>query len=264
MSDSLTQLLDIMRALRDPVRGCSWDRKQTHQSLAKYAIEEAYEVADAAHAGDDEKLCDELGDLLFQVIFHAQVASERGAFGFEDVVTAISDKLTRRHPHVFGPQAGELTEAEVAAAWEQIKAAERAAKGEQGLLADVARAQPAALRAHKIQQRLASVGYDWQSPAEVLASLKGEIAELEAALQAADAEAIAEELGDVLFGTVNLARWLQLDTEQALHASSDKIAARIAWIEAKLAENGINMSQLSAEALDQYWCEAKRALKLTE
>lgn len=262
MSQAITQLLDVMRALRDPATGCSWDRKQTHQSLAKYAIEEAYEVADAVRSADDEKLCDELGDLLFQVVFQAQLASERGAFDFSDVARAISDKLTRRHPHVFGPNAGQMSEEDVAAAWEAIKAAERVERGEPSLLDDVSSAQPALLRAHKIQQRMASVNYDWRDARDVLASVKAEITELEQAMAQQDASAMTEELGDVLFSAVNLARWLMIDTEYALHASSDKVSARIKWIEARLATEGIKMSQLSAEILDQYWCEAKQALKL--
>lgn len=262
MTDAISHLIKLMQVLRDPQTGCSWDRKQTHQSLAKYAIEEAYEVADAARQADDAKLCDELGDLLFQVVFHAQVATERGAFTFDDVAQAISDKLTRRHPHVFGPHAGEMSEEDVAAAWEAIKAAERALRGEAGLLDDVSSAQPAILRAHKIQQRMASVGYDWADANAVLQTLKGEIAELEEAIAAQQPAAITDELGDVLFSCVNLARWLRVDVDDALQQSNDKIAARIAWIETQLATKNIKMSDLSVEQLDRYWCDAKRALTL--
>lgn len=264
MSESieLERLLAIMRALRDPEHGCAWDRQQTHQSLARYAIEEAYEVADAAQRGSDVELRDELGDLLLQVVFHAQLASERGAFDFADVVTAISDKMTRRHPHVFDPACAGMTPEQVSQAWEAIKTAERAVRGEHGMLADVSTAQPAMLRAHKIQQRLAGVGYDWSDVAAVVAALQDEVAELQQALTDADQDAVEEELGDVLFSCVNVARKLRSDAELLLHRASDKISARVAWIEQRAAINGVPLSDMDVGALDDYWQQAKQALQL--
>jgi nucleoside triphosphate diphosphatase len=258
---ALDRLLAIMTRLRDRERGCPWDREQDFATIAPYTIEEAYEVADAVARSDMAALKDELGDLLFQVVFHARMAEEAGLFDFADVDAAIADKMVRRHPHVFGDT--EIrTAAAQSAAWEQHKAEERAAQAasagrRDSVLDGVALAVPALLRAAKIQRRAARIGFDWPQPRPVIAKVIEEIAELEAALDDdADAEKIEDEIGDLLFAAANLARKLEIDPEAALRRATAKFERRFRRIEALAVERGIGRD---LEALDALWQEVKRA-----
>jgi MazG family protein len=256
----LQQLLDIMARLREPERGCPWDREQSFASIAPYTIEEAYEVAEAIAEGDREQLKDELGDLLLQVVFHAQMAREEGAFDFADVARAISEKLIRRHPHVFGDvQYSDAVEQR--AAWEAIKSDEQRARGTPAppsALAGVPLALPALTRALKLQRKAARVGFEWQAPAPILAKINEELQELCSAMaEQAGAERLHEELGDLLFACVNLARHLELDPEAALREANRKFERRFRRIEARLAENGQRPEQVSLAALEALWQRAK-------
>jgi MazG family protein len=258
MSD-IAKLIEIMSRLRAPESGCPWDREQTFATIAPYTIEEAYEVADAIERGDTAGLCDELGDLLFQVVFHARMASEQGAFAFEDVVAAICAKLVRRHPHVFAGERIESVEAQTLA-WERHKAAERTG----GLLSDVPLGLPALTRAVKLTKRAATVGFDWPDAAAVRAKLDEEIGELDEELAraragAGDDERIAAELGDVLFALANLARHLRIDAEQALRGANARFVSRFSYIEDELARAGRTPADATLEEMDRLWTEAKRA-----
>jgi tetrapyrrole methylase family protein/MazG family protein/ATP diphosphatase len=259
---SLDRLLAIMARLRDPASGCPWDLEQTFATIAPYTLEEAYEVADAIERGDLKDLKEELGDLLLQVVFHARMAQEQGAFAFEDVAAAICDKMVRRHPHVFGDAAFEST-AEQSAAWESIKAAERAAKGahRSGVLDDVPAGLPGLVRAVKLTKRAARVGFDWPSTAEVLAKLHEEVAELEAEVEAGDKAKAREELGDLLFVCANLARKLDVDPEDTLRAANAKFIRRFGHIEASLASQGRTPEQSDLAEMDRLWNEAKAVEK---
>lgn len=252
----IDRLLAIMNRLRDPERGCPWDLEQDFRTIAPHTIEEAYEVADAIERGDLASLRDELGDLLFQVAFHARLASERGAFSFDDVVAAICDKLTRRHPHVFSDalvtDAGEQTRA-----WERIKRDERAARGDAGTLADVPVALPALTRARKLGARAAAAGFDWPDAAGPRGKVDEELAELDHAVEAGDARRREAELGDLLFSIVNLARHLAIDPEAALRQSNDRFTRRYRHVEAELAERGEPLAGASPELLDLLWAAAK-------
>ncbi|HTV46102.1 MAG TPA: nucleoside triphosphate pyrophosphohydrolase [Stellaceae bacterium] len=260
MSASLDRLLAIMAQLRNPECGCPWDREQNFATIAPYTIEEAYEVADAITRGDMTALKDELGDLLFQVVFHARIAEEAGHFAFDDVAATIADKMVRRHPHVFG-DAEINSAAEQTRAWEEHKAAERrahaAASGRrESVLDGVALALPALLRAAKIQARAARIGFDWTTVPPVLAKLGEEIAELEAELAAGAAAArVEDEVGDILFAAANLARKLELDPEAALRRATAKFERRFRTVEMRAAERGIGRD---LEALDALWNEVKR------
>lgn len=257
-------LLALMARLRDPARGCPWDRAQTFASIAPYTIEEAYEVADAIARGDLDHLREELGDLLFQVVFHAEMAREAGAFDFSAVVSSLLDKMTRRHPHIFG--ASDIATAEAqSAAWEALKARERAAlaraKGEQPSVLDgVPLALPALTRAVKLQKRLASVGFDWTRIEDVLVKLREELGELEAALDG-DADHIAEEFGDLLFVCANLSRFLDIEPETALRRANAKVERRFRAIEAHLAARGLAPQDVDLETLDSLWDQVKREEK---
>lgn len=252
---TLRRLLEIMRRLRDPRSGCPWDRAQDSRSIAPYTLEEAYEVVDAIEQDDPELLRDELGDLLFQVVFHAHMAEERGLFGFADVATAIADKLERRHPHVFGDV--EITDVDTqSVAWEAHKDTERQQRGYHGVLAGVPLALPALTRAVKLQKRAARIGLDWPSADQVLEKLQEELAELAAARAQASSDDVSAELGDVLFTCVNLARHLDVDPEAALRAASGRFTVRVARVEAGLPASG---ERLSAIELDALWNAAKDA-----
>ena len=265
---SVEQLLHLMAALRDPENGCPWDRQQDFASIAPCTIEEAYEVADAIDRNAMSELCDELGDLLFQVVFHAQMAKEKGLFDFHDVVVAISHKIERRHPHVFADEVIESA-GEQSLAWEQHKRREREASGNDSSLLDgISLAVPALARAQKLQQRAASAGFDWSEPRPVMDKLHEELQELSsemaAAGQAGEAgnfsgnSGIREELGDLLFTCVNLARHLQVDAEAALRAANQKFERRFHHMEARLAESGSSLEQTPAEQLEVLWLQAKR------
>jgi tetrapyrrole methylase family protein/MazG family protein/ATP diphosphatase len=256
----IDQLLAIMARLRDPDGGCAWDLEQTFATIAPYTVEEAYEVADAIERGDLSDLREELGDLLFQVVFHSRMAEEQGAFAFEDVAAAISTKMLRRHPHVFG-EAGERTAGEQVQAWEVMKAAERAQKARTGVLADVPAGLPALTRAVKLTKRAARVGFDWPSPAEVIAKLHEELDELQVEIDAGDQAKMHEELGDLLFVVANLARKLDVEPEDALRAANAKFTRRFGYIEARLADDGRTPDQSDLAEMDGLWNEAKAAEK---
>ncbi|HEY1752410.1 MAG TPA: nucleoside triphosphate pyrophosphohydrolase [Caulobacteraceae bacterium] len=254
-------LIEIMARLRSPEGGCPWDLEQTYATIAPYTIEEAYEVADAIERGDLTDLRDELGDLLLQVVFHARMAEEDGAFDFADVARAINAKMVRRHPHVFG-EVRHRDVAEQSEAWEAIKAGERAAKAggaPASLLDEVPVALPALTRAVKLSKRAARVGFVWPSAREVLAKLHEEVAELEAEVAAGDVEKAREELGDVLFVCANLARELDVDPEAALRQTNAKFMRRFRYIEAALAARGSSPAQSNLAEMDALWDAAKAA-----
>jgi len=257
-SHPLFQLLETMARLRDPRTGCAWDVEQTFATIAPYTIEEAYEVADAIERGDLGELKEELGDLLLQVVFHAQMAQEQGAFVFADVAQTITDKLVRRHPHVFG-DASHRTSDEQTAAWEVIKAQERTQKAKHGVLDDVPVGLPALTRAVKLTRRAARVGFDWPSTREVMDKLAEETAELQAEIDAGDMAKAREELGDILFVIANLARKLDVEPEDALRATNAKFARRFAFIEAELAKTGRTPDQSDLAEMDRLWDAAKAA-----
>jgi len=256
------RLVEIMARLRDPDGGCPWDLEQTFATIAPYTVEEAYEVADAIQRGDMGDLREELGDLLLQVVYHARMAEEEGAFDFAAVAEAISDKMVRRHPHVFGEDEVESA-AHQTSRWEAIKAAERAAKGrkEGGVLAGIPTGLPALTRAVKLTGRAARVGFDWPSAREVMDKLREETAELEAEIEVGDLAKAREELGDLLFVVANLARKLDVEPEDALRAANAKFVRRFEHIETRLAETGRKPDQSTLEEMDGFWNEARAADK---
>ncbi len=257
----IEKLLEVMARLRDPRNGCPWDRAQDFSTVAPYTVEEAYEVADAIARDDLVALRDELGDLLFQVVFHARMAEEAGAFAFEDVVAGITEKMIRRHPHVFGTDE-ERRAGAVAGSWERIKARERedagAGGGAPGTLDGIARALPALKRAQKIGQRAAGVGFDWPQGEGPRLKVLEELQELEEAREQGDAARTAEELGDLLFAVVNLARHLDVDAEQALTAANRKFGRRFRSMEEAAGADGRELRELPIDALERYWQAAKR------
>ena len=252
----IEELLGIMERLRDPNNGCPWDREQTFATIAPYTIEEAYEVADAIQRDDLVALRDELGDLLLQVVFHARIAEEAGAFAFDDVAAAIAEKMVARHPHVFGDASIADAEAQ-SVAWEERKARERAAKAEGGVVSaldGVAAALPALTRALKLQNRAARVGFDWPDVEPVYAKIAEELDELRAARGPAE---VAEEYGDMLFAVANLARHLKLDPETALRAANAKFERRFKAVEDKLRAAGKAPGQSSLAEMDALWDQTK-------
>jgi ATP diphosphatase len=253
----LRRLLDIMVALRDRATGCPWDRAQSFETIAPYTIEEAYEVADAIARRDFASLPDELGDLLLQVVYHAQMAAEAGRFGFADVAAAIADKMVRRHPHVFGEAAARSAGAQ-SLAWEEQKRHERAARAETGTLAGVAVGLPALTRAFKLTSRAARVGFDWPDAAAVLDKLDEETAELRAELAGADPARLADEVGDLLFVLANLARKLDLDPEACLRDANAKFTRRFAAVEASLAAEGRTPADATLADMEAAWQAEKR------
>jgi MazG family protein len=257
---SIERLRRIMVALRDPEHGCPWDREQTWGSIAPHTLEEAFELADAIEQGDAGKVRDELGDLLFQVVFQARIAEERGLFGFDEVAAAISDKLERRHPHVFATTTVR-TAAEQTAAWEVHKAAEREAAGlGRGVLDGVTLGLPALTRAAKLGRRAASVGFDWTIAADVVDKLDEEIDEFRRALANRDEAQASEELGDLLFTIAQLGRHLGADAETALRAANAKFERRFRHIEAALAARGRTPQQTSMADLETLWAQAKQEI----
>ncbi len=270
-SGDITDLLSIMAALRTPDTGCPWDLEQTFSTIAPYTIEEAYEVADAIEREDLNALKDELGDLLLQVVYHARMAEEDGAFAFNDVVAAICTKMIRRHPHVFGDEQ-ERANVDLDGLWERMKAQEKAADqsgsappagDEGGVLTEVPLALPALVRAVKLQDKAARVGFDWPSMKPVFEKAREEFAELEDALSngSGNREDIAEEFGDLLFVMANLARHLKLDPEDALRQANAKFIRRFAAIEARLAQDGRTPESSDLEEMDRLWNEAKLSEK---
>jgi nucleoside triphosphate diphosphatase len=267
-SSDVRRLIEIMAALRDPVAGCPWDVEQTFASIAPFTIEEAYEVADAVERGSTEDLREELGDLLLQIVFHARMAEEADMFDFGGVVEAITAKLIRRHPHVFGA-ANAASSVAVNALWGQIKAEEKRVKSESrakhgltseapsGALDGVPLALPALSRAMKLQEKAGKVGFDWNDVHAVLAKVGEEIAEVEAEITAGSAQSLSAEVGDLLFAVVNVARHLKVDPEAALRGANAKFERRFAHIENRLAERGQAPENASLDELESLWVEAK-------
>ena len=251
----IDRLLDIMARLRDPQTGCPWDVEQTFATIAPYTIEEAYEVADAIERDAMGELRDELGDLLFQVVFHARMAEEADKFSFNDVVEAICDKMERRHPHVFGDASVDSAE-EQSRAWEEHKSAER--EHHESALDGVALALPSLMRAGKLQRRAARVGFDWPDISGPLAKCHEEIAEIEQALQQQDQDEVAAEIGDLLFSVVNLARFAGVDPEEALRGTNLRFTRRFKEVERLVEAKGKEMSSMSLEQLDALWDKAKK------
>jgi nucleoside triphosphate diphosphatase len=260
---TIEDLLAIMRRLRDPKSGCPWDLEQNFATIAPYTVEEAYEVATAIEANDLPALKDELGDLLFQVVFHSQMAAEAGAFAFGDVVRAVCEKMIRRHPHVFG-NGNAKTPGAVTLAWEDIKRQEREAKpasGPKSLLDDVPRALPALMRAVKLQNRAATVGFDWPNAHLVADKIAEETRELAEAVDSGKSPKVAEEFGDLLFAVANLARHLKLDPEDALRAANAKFIRRFKVIEAGLEAQGRKPEDATLDEMEALWVKAKEAEK---
>jgi nucleoside triphosphate diphosphatase len=269
-SSDIRRLIDIMAALRDPVSGCPWDVQQTFASIAPFTIEEAYEVADAIERGTAEDLREELGDLLLQVVFHARMAEEAGLFDFGGVVEAITTKLVRRHPHVFG-DAGTLSSDQVQALWGRIKAEEKRARraleakgaeAKSGALDGVPLALPALSRAMKLQEKAGKVGFDWNDVRAVLEKIREEIIEVEAEIAQGSAHALSGEVGDLLFAAVNLARHLKVDPEAALRGANAKFERRFAHIENRLAEGGRIPEAATLDEMERLWAEAKAGERL--
>lgn len=268
-SKDISRLIEIMAALRTPGTGCPWDLEQDFASIAPYTIEEAYEVAEAIERGDMEDLREELGDLLLQVVFHARMAQEAGAFDFDDVVEAITTKLVRRHPHVFG-QARDLDPEAVKKLWGEIKAQEKQERRgrrreaglpdeEAGLLSGVNAALPALPRAVALQEKAGTVGFDWNDAHAVLAKIREEVTEVEDALGQGDSVHVAEEIGDLLFAVANLARHAAVDPEKALRAANAKFVRRFGAIEKHLAQNGKTLAESSLDEMESLWIQAKQA-----
>ncbi len=251
-----------MAALRNPQTGCPWDIKQTYKTIAPYTLEEAYEVVDAIENGDVQALKSELGDLLFQVVFYAQIAEEKADFNFSEVVDTVTDKLINRHPHVFAGKAeNNLNEATLNEAWEQAKSSERdeaSQVGKASVLSGVAKALPALKRAQKLQKRAAREGFDWPTVVPVLEKIEEEIAELKEAMQQADEAHIFEEMGDLLFSCVNLARHIDVDAEESLRGCNQKFERRFSYIERSLKRQGREFGRCTLDELEALWLEAKK------
>lgn len=257
---NMNKLLEIMAALRAPETGCPWDIKQSFETIVPYTLEEAYEVADSIERGQMEELKDELGDLMFQVVFYAQMAKEQGLFEFDDILQAINDKLIRRHPHVFA-NAEYTDDKSLNDAWEKSKAAERDGKIETekaSILAGVANALPALKRSQKLQDRAARVGFDWPKVEPVLDKMEEEIQELREAIKNQDQQNVFEETGDIIFACVNLARHLDVDAEESLRSCNKKFETRFGYIEQALIDQNKEFSQCSLDELELLWQEAKQ------
>ena len=253
----MPRLLEIMRRLRDPQTGCPWDIEQDFATIAPYTIEEAYEVADAIERAAWDELKGELGDLLFQSVFHAQMAEEKGLFSFQDVADTMSDKMVARHPHVFGDQSRDKSAEQQTQDWETIKAAEREARARGGVLDDVALNLPALMRAEKLQKRAARVGFDWPDIGQVVDKIAEEARELAEARESLPQDKIAEEMGDLLFVMANLARHLKVDAETALRDANAKFVRRFHFIEAELEKRGKTPDESDLEEMDALWTRAK-------
>ena len=261
MSQNTDNLLEIMAKLRDPLGGCPWDVEQDFKSIAPYTIEEAYEVADAIERGNINDLKNELGDLLFQVVFHAQMATEAGHFTYEDVVNAVSEKMVRRHPHVFSNAVVGSADAQTSA-WEDIKAQERLESQDKSILADVPVGLPALTRAEKLQKRAARAGFDWDRPERVLDKVKEEVAEVEAETGSAsdgDKDMITEEIGDLLFACANLARKWGIDPETALRRGNEKFERRFRAMETHFQDSETDMASAGIEEMEKVWTLIKSA-----
>ena len=256
IAEEILELMGIMRRLRNPESGCAWDVAQTHASIAPYTIEEAYEVAEAVALGDMDAFCDELGDLLLQIVFQAQIASEAGNFDLGTIASAISQKMINRHPHIFGNSNSD-TPSTVREQWEELKASERQAKGHTRILDGIASTLPPMMRAVKLQKRAARVGFDWHEAGAVLDKLREEIDEVEAEINARNTAALEGEVGDMLFAMVNLARNLNINPETALATTNAKFTARFAHIEDQAKAHNTCLQDCSLEQLEAWWVEAK-------
>lgn len=265
---SINALLAVMERLRDPETGCRWDLEQSYESIAPSTIEEAYEVVDAIERKDYKHLKEELGDLLFQVVFYSQLGREDGRFTFDEIAQGISDKLVRRHPHVFPDGTvnsrvdphNRPSEADVKQQWEAIKTSERAEKGQRGALSDVPVTMPSIERAYKLQKRAALVGFDWPDVEGVTAKLHEEVGELEQAIASGSQEAIEAELGDALFSLINLARHVKVEPESALRACNRRFVERFQHMESTLHAQGKNLAETETEEMEALWQEAKKKL----
>ena len=255
--NNIKKLLEVMRELRDPENGCPWDVEQDFSTIAPYTIEEAYEVADAIQREDFDELRSELGDLLFQIVFYAQMAAEKGYFEFEDVAGGITDKMVRRHPHVFGSDE-ERAIGKVDGSWEAIKEQERAVHVDESALAGIAKALPALKRSQKLGKRASRVGFYWPDRKGVDLTIQEELDELEEAVGTRDAANIQDEVGDLLFAVVNLARHLDVDAETALAAANRKFERRFRAMETDIESAGIDLRKESLESLDMHWRKAKK------
>ncbi|MEB3043570.1 nucleoside triphosphate pyrophosphohydrolase [Rhizobium mulingense] len=267
-SKDISRLIEIMAALRHPETGCPWDIEQNFQTIKSYTIEEAYEVSDAIERGDMDDLCDELGDLLLQVVFHARMAEEAGEFSFGDVVNAITTKMIRRHPHVFARSEADTPDA-VKIQWDEIKQAEKRERAERrarrgitedfkgGFLGSVQRSFPALTEALKLQERAAKVGFDWSAPEPILDKIEEEIGELRVALRDGDRAKVSDELGDLIFAVVNIGRHVKTDPEQALRGTNMKFRRRFNHIENVLEAEGETLEAASLERMEEIWQSAK-------
>jgi len=259
MTEPIDRLRQIMAQLRDREHGCAWDIEQTFETIAPYTIEEAYEVADAIERGDYEDVCEELGDVLLQVVFQAQIAAEEGRFDFDDVATVICEKLIRRHPHVFSDGPARTPE-EIEKVWDAIKAEEKASKP-QGLIDSVPANFPALVRAQKMQKRVSKAGLDWPDIGSVSEKVAEEVAEFQEAVASGDPAAMTDEFGDLLFSLVNIARHAGIDADEALRGANAKFAARVRTIEAGAKADGASVETFDAAEWDRRWDGAKRALR---
>jgi len=260
-SRDVARLIELMARLRTPGSGCPWDLEQSFESIAPYTVEEAYEVADAIARGDFDGLADELGDLLLQVVYHSQMASEVGAFAFPDVVEAITTKMIRRHPHVFGDETAKAA-GQAKGVWERIKAEEKRERAGSpleapGVLGGVPAGLPALIRAMKLQEKASTVGFDWNDPRAVLAKLREEISEIELEIDGGDADRLADEVGDLLFAVANLARHLKVDADHALRRTNAKFVKRFKAIEAALAADGRSPADATLDEMEALWQRAK-------
>jgi MazG family protein len=257
--EALSALIKLMADLRHPTKGCSWDVQQTHETIAPYTIEEAYEVAEAIRKGTPQDLKEELGDLLLQVIFQARIAEESKHFDFADVATAITEKMIRRHPHIFG-QMPQISAEEQQQTWEDMKAQERIAKGQTSLLDDVAFALPPMTRALKLQKRAARIGFDWSSPEDVLAKTHEELAEVTEELKADPQQQhrLEDEIGDLLFTVINLARKANVDPNQSLTATNQKFIRRFSFLEKKAKEQDVALNEIDLAQMEIWWQSSKQ------
>ena len=254
---AIETLLQVMRELRDPDSGCPWDIRQTSASIAPYTLDETHELLDAIERNDTENLKEELGDLLFNIVFHARIAEEQGQFDFDEVAQGITDKMRRRHPHVFGePHQRPRSEADVKKLWQELKQQEKSSRGESGLTDDKS-SNSAFYRARELQKRAAEIGFDWPDINPVFDKLEEELAELKHAYAAGDQEAIASEIGDVIFVCINLARHGKINAEMALRATNRKFVRRFAYVQQQMAAAGIEMDQGQLEQMEKFWQESK-------
>ena len=257
----MDRLLEIMSQLRDPQTGCPWDRKQTYKTIVPYTLEEAYEVADAIERNDFDELKSELGDLLFQVVFYSQIASEEGRFTFDDVAAGIADKMHRRHPHVFA-DANFETEEQLGSAWEAIKAQERNEQADMSALAGVTKGLPALMRAQKLTKKASKVGFDWSNPEGAFDKMVEEVAEVREAWVSGDRDHLADELGDILFVMTNIIRKLGFESEEIMRAANNKFERRFRAMELHLAEQGhADLTQLQLEQMEAAWQAIKKVEK---